>query len=59
MTAASPTTTSLSKWLLYGALYLLLVEQLLAWNFAAGKWFLFPPLLPVGALRAWRRRGGG
>jgi hypothetical protein len=53
---AAPATTSLAKWLLYAALYLLLVEQLLAWNFAVGQWFLFPPLLAVGALRAWRRR---
>lgn len=55
---SAPATTSLARWLIYLALYLLLVEQLLAWNFAFGKWFLFPPLLPVGVLRAWRRRTG-
>lgn len=43
----------LPRWLLYGALYLLLVEQLLSYNFRFGLWLLCP-LIPVAEL--WRRR---
>lgn len=42
-----------SRWLLYLVLYLLLVEQLLAWNFAIGLWGLCPPL---ALWRWWRGR---
>ncbi|MES2792624.1 MAG: BatA domain-containing protein [Planctomycetota bacterium] len=41
----------LSRVFLYLVLYLLFVEQLLAWNFNAGLWLLCPPL---AAWRRWR-----
>lgn len=42
----------LSRVFLYVVLYLMFVEQLLAWNFNAGLWLLCPPLA------AWRWRQG-
>ena len=41
----------LARNFLYIVLYLLFVEQLLAWNFNAGLWLLCPPL---AAWRRWR-----
>lgn len=35
----------LTRWLLYAVLYLLFVEQMLAWNFGYGLAMLFPPLI--------------
>jgi len=43
----------LTRWFLYAALYLLFVEQMMAWNFLYGLWMLFPPLLLVSWF--WRR----
>jgi hypothetical protein len=37
----------MTRWLLYLTLYLLFVEQMLAWNFRYGLWLLCPPLLPL------------
>jgi hypothetical protein len=37
----------ITRWLLYLTLYLLFVEQMLAWNFVYGLWLLCPPLLPL------------
>lgn len=42
----------LTRWLLYAALYLLFVEQMLAWNFQAGIWLLCPLLLPIPLVAA-------
>jgi hypothetical protein len=40
-----PDQGGLTRWLLYAVLYLLFVEQLLAWDFRRGVRLLFPPLL--------------
>ncbi len=53
-TRASNETGELSRLFLYIVLYLLFVEQLLAWNFRAGLWLLCPPL----ALLLWSRARG-
>jgi hypothetical protein len=34
----------LARWILYGILYLMFVEQMLAWDFHKGLWLLCPPL---------------
>ena len=39
-----------ARWLLFLALYLLFVEQMLAWNFRYGLCLLFPPAIPF----VWR-----
>jgi hypothetical protein len=44
----------LTRWLLYAVLYLLFVEQMLAWDFRKGLWLLFPPAILSGRLA---RRG--
>ena len=46
----------LSRWLLYAAIYLVLVEQMLAWKPEWGVWLLCPVLLPIPLLRIWRQR---
>ena len=51
-----PTSGGLTRPLLYTLLYLLFVEQALAWNFNAGLWLLCPPL---AAILQWRRRVAG
>lgn len=43
--------SSVSRWLLYLVLYLLLVELMLSWNFRYGLWMLCPFLLPLHFLR--------
>lgn len=51
---ASGTATEsgdLSQFVLYGVLYLLFVEQLMAWNFQYGVWLLFPPAYILHRLR--------
>lgn len=45
----------LTRWLLYAALYLLFVEQMLAWNFRWGLYLLCPLLAPF-ALALPRRK---
>lgn len=47
----------LTRWILYAALYLLLVEQLLAWNFRAGLFLLCPPLALWAFLRPQSKTG--
>ncbi|MFN7805409.1 MAG: BatA domain-containing protein [Planctomycetaceae bacterium] len=47
-----PASGGLTRPLLYLLLYLLFVEQAMAWNFQAGLWLLCPPL---AALLWWRR----
>ena len=42
----------LSHWILYVVLYLLAVEQLMAWQFRYGLWLLCPPL----AIAHWLKR---
>jgi hypothetical protein len=37
----------LARWILYGILYLLFVEQLLAWDFHTGLWLLCPLVPPL------------
>jgi hypothetical protein len=49
-------SAGLSRWFLYGVLYLLLAELALAWKFAAGLMVLFPPLLAPAMVR-WFRTG--
>ena len=34
----------LARWILYGILYLMFVEQMLAWDFHKGLWLLCPPV---------------
>ena len=52
--AASP-RGGLTRWLLYAALYLMFVEQLMAWRFTYGLWLLFPPAALLAlARRAYR-----
>jgi hypothetical protein len=34
----------LARWILYGILYLMFVEQMLAWDFHKGLWLLCPPI---------------
>jgi hypothetical protein len=50
--AFRPASGGLTRPLLYLLLYLLFVEQAMAWNFQAGLWLLCPPL---AALLWWRR----
>ena len=50
-TAFRPVSGGLTRPLLYLLLYLLFVEQAMAWNFQAGLWLLCPPL---AALLWWR-----
>jgi hypothetical protein len=42
-----PPSRGVSRWLLYALLYLMFTEQMLAWDFRKGQWFLCPvaPLL--------------
>jgi hypothetical protein len=55
--AAQPVAQAagLSNWLLYAALYLLMTELLLAWNFQHGLWLLCP-LIPLSTWLAGLRR---
>lgn len=53
-TGSTTETGDLSRLFLYVVLYLLFVEQLLAWKFQAGLWLLCPPL----ALLIWSRQSG-
>jgi hypothetical protein len=46
----------LTRWLLYGVLYLLFVEQMMAWDFRKGLGLLCPPLLVLDLLQARRPR---
>ena len=46
----------LSRWLLYLVLYLLLVEQMLSWNFRYGLWMLCPPLAVLPTINRLRGR---
>ncbi|MDB5335247.1 MAG: hypothetical protein JWN70_866 [Planctomycetaceae bacterium] len=52
-TRSTSESADLARTFLYFVLYLLFVEQLLAWNFNAGLWLLCPPL---AAWRWWRAR---
>ncbi|MSR56877.1 MAG: VWA domain-containing protein [Planctomycetaceae bacterium] len=45
----------LTRWLLYAVLYLLFVEQLLAWDFRKGLWLLCPPVLVFDLMTRMRR----
>ncbi|MFN0056477.1 MAG: BatA domain-containing protein [Planctomycetales bacterium] len=49
--APAASRSGLTRWLLYGALYLLFVEQMMAWSFRPGLWMLCPPLLLVDLAR--------
>ncbi len=51
-----PVSGGLTRPILYLLLYLLFVEQALAWNFSAGLWLLCPPL---ALYLWWRKRSGG
>jgi hypothetical protein len=46
-TGAAAQPASLSRWLLYLLLYLMFAEQILAWNFSHGLWFLCPLAPPL------------
>jgi hypothetical protein len=46
----------LTRWLLYAVLYLVFVEQMLAWDFRKGLCLLCPPLAIVDLLQAARQR---
>lgn len=46
----------LTRWLLYAVLYLLFVEQMLAWDFRKGLWLLCPPVLAYDLLRGFHAK---
>ena len=52
-TRAAGESSDLARLFLYVVLYLLFVEQLLAWNFRAGLWLLCPP---VAVLLRWGKK---
>jgi hypothetical protein len=53
--AAAPAESSAARWLIYAAVYLLFAEQLLAWDFRRGLWWLCPVLPLADWLRNQRR----
>lgn len=53
-TPAANSNAALSRWLLFATLYLLFVEQMMAWNFRYGLRLLCPPLLLVPLVQRFK-----
>jgi hypothetical protein len=52
---AASSDAALSRWLLFATLYLLFVEQMMAWNFRYGLRLLCPPLWLVPLVQRFRK----